>query len=269
MNLITMFALLPLLWAADQTPAPSPPDTEIDPRVDRILTAMERAGANVNDLQCRVRYIVENRINLGDVREWQGAILYQKADPHPRFLITFDRSLVGPEAQAPRPVIKKRQWYLLENRWLWIVKEESRQVMKSEVVRPGEHVDFFDINKAPFPFPFGQKKEPLLHQFNVMLAPSAADEPGVDHLVCIPKSGAPAAEHWDKIDYYVLKDLKLPMKIIALEQGGDKETTTIFPDLSSKSINPGLDDRDFAHPKEWKKYGEPIVEPLGGGKTLP
>jgi hypothetical protein len=201
-------------------------------------------------------------INIGDRSERDGEVIYQAGRPHPRFFITFRREKQGMGDEAI--ILPEKVWYLLDNLWLTIVKEQSRTIQRIEVARPGEEVDFFDINKAPFPFPFGQKKQPMLEQFDITLVKPAKDEQHVDHLVCIPKPGAPVGEQWDKLDYYVLKDLRLPQRIVAVERGGDKIITTKFPDLSDESLRATLTDKDFEPPEEWRSYDPPIIERLDG-----
>ena len=127
---------------------------------------------------------------------------------------------------------------------------------------PGEKVDLFDLDTAPFPIPFGQKKDQILKNFEVKLVPPSGGDPaGTDHLMCIPKPGAAMSKDYEKLEFYVSRELHLPVKVVATELGGKKVTTAIFPDLAKDSINAGLSDKDFAEPGEWKKYGT-VEEPL-------
>ncbi len=261
--------LLSLMVCLDDqgAPATAPASTAvsaapaIDPRIEAILNEMESTGANVEAIRCKVRYIVDSQINIGDRSERDGEVIYQTARPHPRFLITFMREKQGMGDEAI--ILPEKVWYLLQDRRLAIAKEQSKTVQRVQVAKPGEEVDFFDINKAPFPFPFGQKKRPMLEQFDITLVKPAKDEQHVDHLVCIPKPGAPVGDQWEKLDYYVLKDLRLPQRIVAVEKAGDKVITTIFPDLSSESLKAKLTDKDFEPPGDWQGY-DTVVEGLDG-----
>jgi hypothetical protein len=135
-------------------------------------------------------------------------------------------------------------------------------VTRRQVARPGEKVDLFDLETAPFPLPFGQKKEKILASFDVTLkAPEKGDPPETDHLVCIPKPGTRLAERFERVDFFVLRSLDLPGKIVAVKKGALETVTVSFPDLSPSSINAGVTKTAFAPAREWAGYTE-VVEPL-------
>ena len=140
--------------------------------------------------------------------------------------------------------------------------ERIRQVTKREIARPGEKVDLFDLENAPFPLPFGQNKEAILRNFDVTLVPPAGgDPPNTDHLVCVPKAESRLHRRYEKLEFFVLKDVHLPSRVVVTKGDGLEISTADFPDLSAKSINAGVTKKDFARPKTWKKY-EVVVEKL-------
>jgi len=232
---------------------PAGPDAS-QARIDDILKKLEKRSDGLKDIRCNVRFVEDDRINLSK-RTKYGSILFLITEPNPHFLIHFDRTEVD-------GVLGRQEWYLFDGRWLYEVLERIKQVTKREVVRPGEKIDLFDLERAPFPLPFGQKKETILRNFDVALLPSAeGDPPNTDHLVCVPKSDSTMHGKYDKLEFFVLTDLHLPGRIVATKNGGLEINTADFPDLSAKAINAGVKKKAFARPAAWKRYKE-VVEVL-------
>lgn len=219
-------------------------------RVLAILSALEKAGDDIKDIRCRVEYNEDNQVNLTTSKR-EGQILFLKAEPNPKFLVTFDRVEIDGRAAKDQ----KKTWFLFNGQVLFETREATKHVIEREVAKPGEKVDFFDLDKAPFPLPFGQKKDRILERFEVRLMESAPKDPlETDHLVCTPKPGTPMAEKYKTLDFYVRRDLNLPTRIRAVFADGDKTTIADFPDLSSRSINAGVKADDFNEPSSWKSY---------------
>jgi hypothetical protein len=234
--------------------AASPGKDTTAPRVDEILTKLERRSDGLKDIRCKVRFVEDDRINLSQ-RTKQGSILFMITDPNPNFLIHFERTEVD-------GVLGKQEWYLFDGHWLYEVLERIRQVTKREIVEPGEQIDLFDLERAPFPLPFGQRRETILRNFDVTLvAPEPKDPARTDHLVCIPKPDSAMADRYDRLEFFVLQDLHLPSRIVAVKNGGLEINTADFPDLSDKSINAGVNKRAFVTQSAWRGYKE-VVERL-------
>lgn len=228
--------------------------TPIDPRVDAVLTQLERRGAGLTDIRCKIRFVEDDRINLTK-RTKTGELLFLITKPNPHFLIRFDKTEVD-------GVLGRREWYLFDGRWLYSALQRIKQVTKQEIARPGESIDLFDLEKAPFPLPFGQKKETILRNFDVTLIPPATGDPhNTDHLVCVPKPGSVMKRRYDKLEFFVRKNLHLPSRIIVRRNDGYEIVTTDFDDLSESSINAGVTLKDFARPSAWRGYQE-VVEAL-------
>lgn len=241
--------------SSPSTGDPTPTDTvsktsEPAPNVIAILDALEKAGNDIRDIRCRVVYDEDNQVNLTRSKR-EGQIFFLKADPNPMFLVTFDR--VEIDGRAPKD--QKKTWYLFNGQSLFEAREATKHVIEREIAAPGEKVDFFDLDKAPFPLPFGQKKDRILERFEVRLVnPAPGDPPNTDHLLCIPRPGTPMARKYKKLDFYIRVDLNLPVRIRAVFADGEKITVADFPDLSTRSINTGLRTDDFVEPASWKNY---------------
>jgi hypothetical protein len=222
-------------------------------RIDDILTKLEKRSDGLADIRCKVRFVDDDKINLSK-RTKYGRILFQITKPNPNFLIHFEKTEVD-------GVLGKQEWYLFDGRWLYEVLERIKQVTKREVARPGERVDLFDLETAPFPLPFGQKKDTILQHFSVTLvAPASGDPPKTDHLICIPKPQSTMRRRYDKLEFFVLQDIHLPVRIVVTKSGGAEVNTADFPDLSAGSINAGVTAKDFAKPRAWKIYKEVVEE---------
>jgi hypothetical protein len=232
----------------------APATDESTRKIDDILTRLQRRSDGLVDIRCKVDYLEDDRINLS-MRRKLGQILFLLTDPNPHFLIDFQRTTIDDQ-------LTRREWYLFDGYWLSQGVERTKQVTRRQVARSGEKVDLFDLETAPFPLPFGQKKEHILASFDVTLRdPIKDDPPGSDHLVCVPKAGTRLADRFERVEFFVLRSLDLPGKIVAVKKGGLETITVSFPDLAPSSINSGVTKAAFDPPKEWAGYTE-VVEPL-------
>ena len=251
-----MIAAATIAMCACVAPPADSASNRVAPEIDAILTRLEKKGDEIGDLRCALEYRIDDRINLDELIKY-GSIAFKRAQPHDMFLIHFHKLV-----QDDIP-IKKKEWYLFKNRWLWEAKERTTTIIKREIVAEGETVDLFDVETAPFPVPFGQKKDNILKNFTVSLPPPAKGDPkDTDHLVCIPQPGTQMAKDFSKLEFYVSRKTHLPVRIVATETNDKGKVTKVTTATFAKvQTDAGLTDRDFASPAEWKKY-DVIEEPL-------
>lgn len=222
-------------------------------RIDEILTQLQHRSDDLKDIRCEVRFVEDDRINLTQRTKF-GEILFLMTKPNPHFLIHFQKT----ETDG---VLGKQEWYLFDGQWLYQAVERTTQVTKQEVAEPDKEFDLFDLEKAPFPLPFGQKRETILRNFNVTLAPSAPGDPAnTDHLICIPKADSRLYRKYEQLDLFVHRDIHLPSRIVVTKNDGLEINTANFPDLSEKSINAGVKSKDFEKPAAWQKFKEVVEE---------
>ncbi|MCH8147894.1 MAG: hypothetical protein IH987_07850 [Planctomycetes bacterium] len=251
----TIWVLLLASFSYAQTePKGSQAAKRAAPSVEEILTRLEKRSDGLKDIRCKIHFVVDDTMDLTKQTK-DGRILLLMGEPNPKFMIHFEKSRQG-------GVLGKREWYLFDGRWLHEAIERIEQVTKREITRPGEKRDFFDIETAPIPLPFGQKKEKILKNFTVTWIPPVDGDPeNCDHLTCIPKPDSPVARRYDTLDFFIDRAVHLPRRIVITSSEGMEIKTADFPDLSLGSINVGLTDKDFAHPAAWKGYAR-LVEPL-------
>ena len=231
------------------------PDNPDQAKIEEILTRLEERGDSLKDIRCRVYYEEEDKINLSTTKK-EGGILFMKAEPNPRFLISFDRTIVDGQ-------LRQKEWYLFDGLWLHEAKERIRTVTKREMVRADERIDLFDIETAPFPLPFGQKKDVILEQFKVTLAPPAPEDPEkTDHLICIPRPGSRMARKYEQLEFFIHQEFDLPSRIV-VKKSRYQTTLARFEGLDGDALNSGLAEGDFAPLSAWRRYKE-TVEKLGG-----
>ena len=249
------FGILPQLVVAmflafGDTPAkPSPGEA----RIDEILTRLEKRSDGLKDIRGKVIFIEEDRINLTK-RTKYGEILFMIAEANPHFLIHFEKTEMD-------GILGKREWYLFDGRWLYEALERIKQVTKREIARPGETIDLFDLETAPFPLPFGQKKAKILKNFTVTLVPPGKGDPaGTDHLRCVPKPDSRLHGKYDKLEFFIRQDVHLPSRVVITRNDGLEVNRADFPDLTEKSLNTGVSKKDFKKPSAWKKYEEVVEE---------
>ena len=254
-----MLTALMLVLNAGLAQQPNVSSNGLSPEIDGILTRLEKKGDDIHDLRCKLQYRIDDKVNL-DMLTKYGTIRFKRAQPHDVFLINFDR-LIQDEQET-----KMKEWYLFKDRWLWEAKERSKTIIKREVVAEGEKIDLFDVETAPFPVPFGQKKEHINKTFVVSLVPPAAGDPeNADHLVCVPKPGTNLAHDFSRLEFWVSRASNLPVRIVSTEVNDEAKviriTTATFEGVE---IDAGLGDKDFANPPDWKNYTvntEPLAKP--------
>jgi len=222
-------------------------------RIDEILTQLQHRSDDLKDIRCEVRFVEDDRINLTQRTKF-GAILFLMTKPNPHFLIHFQKT----ETDG---VLGKQEWYLFDGQWLYQAVERTAQITKQEVAEPDKEFDLFDLEKAPFPLPFGQKRETILRNFDVTLAAPAPGNPAnTDHLICIPKADSRLYRKYEQLDLFVHREIHLPSRIVVTKNDGLEVNTAEFPDLSEKSINAGVKTKDFEKPAAWKKFKEVVEE---------
>ncbi len=226
---------------------PGSPDT----RVQQILTDLQHRSDDLKDIHCEVRFVEDDRINLTQRTKF-GRILFLMTKPNPHFLIHFQKTETDGQ-------LGKQEWYLFDGRWLYQAVERISQITKQEVAGTDGEFDLFDLEKAPFPLPFGQKKETILRNFNVTLSTrSPLDPADSDHLICKPKPDSRLRRKYDRLDLFVHRTIHLPTRIVVTKNSGLEVNTADFPGLSEKSINVGV--KEIERPKDWKKYKEVVEE---------
>ena len=231
-------------------------------RIDEILTRLQKRSDGLEDIRCDVKFVDDDRINLSKGVK-RGRILFLIAEPNPQFLIHFDKNEMD-------GIVTKQEWYLFDGQWFYQAIERIKQVTKQEIAPPGEKIDLFDLETAPFPLPFGQKKETILRNFDVELVSAApGDPPDTDHLACTPKQGSRLQRKYGRLDLYVHRSVHLPTRIVVTKNDGYEISTADFPDLSHSSLNTGLRAKDLGRPAAWKKYKEVVEELVPADEPSP
>jgi len=229
--------------AEAQGPDAGQPDN-IAEELEAVLDRLERAGDKVNDLRSRLVFETFNTV-LEDRITKTGLLLYKKQRPNAMFLVRFDRIHQGGVSS------ENREWHLFDGRWYTEARQTVRQVVKREIVRPGQEINPFELGKGPFPLPFGQKKSEMLRLFDITLVPPAEGDPAqCVHLKCQPQPGTEMAEKYKMLHLYVSERLDLPVRIVA-DQTDDNVVTVIFEKLE---INPAVAGSEFQLPPEARDW---------------
>jgi hypothetical protein len=242
--------ILMIIWLTSSMVLVGPLQAADDPdeqRIDTILTRLEARSDGLTDISTDVQFVEEDQVNLTK-RVKIGKVRFLMGEPNPRFMVHFERTEID-------GMLGQREWFLFDGRWLYEAVERIKQVTQREIAAPGERIDLFDLENAPFPLPFGQKKETILKNFEVSIAPpKPGDPPETDHLVCIPRPETTFYRKFDRLEFLVNRQLHLATRIIAVKNEGFETITADFPGLSNESLNKGLDPGDFRPPGEWKPY---------------
>lgn len=225
----------------DETPGRSVVD------VEAVLDRVESRGRAVNDLKCRVVYTIEDRVTA-DVTRREGEILFKRATPNPWFFISFDKTIQDGIASP------SRYWYLFDGRWFHEANQKTKSIIKRDIAPPGTEIDLFSIDNAPFPIPFGQRKDQIMKHFEVSPGDGAGAPQDTDHLVCVPRESSKLAAEYGRMEFFVSRKADLPVRTVIVSRDGANVTRADFPDLSADSINRGLNELSFRLPLETSGY---------------
>jgi hypothetical protein len=217
---------------------PSTAPAALDPETDQILTRLEKR--EVRDLHARLawrqEYVYESE------EDWvtkRGEIWYQQADPVAKFLIHFTEKLTG----TRKDQLDER--HLFDGCWYVEVQSRTKTVQRREIRRPDDPGDPYKVGEGVFPLPFGQKKEDILREFEVLrLPPETGDPPDSDHLRLLPRAGTRTGQGYKQLDFWIDREgptAGLPIKVrVAKIDGTGKLNSYITITFSDARLNQGF-----------------------------
>lgn len=197
--------------ASEESPAdrPSSGDTE----TDRILDRLEAKGKAISGLASKLTYKYVTGPPVEDTMTKLGRLLFKRALPgqtNSMFLIEFDKRI------ADGAQMKRIEKFAFDGEWLTEFNETSRSVTRRQIVRQGERIDPFKLGSGPFPMPFGQKRDEILHEFDVTRQkPELEDLPGTTHLHCVPRPGTQLSQKYSRVEIYIDRKIELPIRIVS------------------------------------------------------
>ncbi len=251
--------------AAAQTAAVVAP-AAVDPAVDRILSRLEQR--DVRDLRAKVTwdltYVIEE-----DVTRKTGKLWYKKLDPVAKFKVRFDRKIVGGRADT------LAEEHLFDGRWYVELNSETKTVSRTEMRHESDTSDPYSITEGSFPVPFGQRRDDIVREFDVNLAPPAQGDPeNTDHLVLTPRPGTRTGHSYAKIDFWIVRDG--PLAGLPIEVRSDKRdgtgavNSTIRVSFRDVEVDTGFAESDLQirTPLGFEEIVERLPEQTGAGTTV-
>lgn len=134
-----------------------------------LLTELETADRGMRSLSADVVYDKTFAL-AGDRQVRFGSLYYQAAPPEGdvtprRFAVVFTRAYIDTRLQD-EPIT-----YVFDGQWFIERHDKERQVIKRQVVPPGERFDPLRIGEGPLPIPIGQKRADIEKVFSAALLP--------------------------------------------------------------------------------------------------
>lgn len=240
--------------AVAATKPASQPAKPLDPAIEKILDRLEKL--KVKDIETVIIFIKRDPV-FNDEQKYEGQLRFKKGDDNPVFLVIFDKFT------HEGIVSRKKEWHAFKGRWYSEAREKTKQIVRREIVRPGEKLNVFELGEGPFPLPFGQKKQQIVKHFKIQLVPPAkGDPPNTDHLVCTPKPGTELSRKFKKVHFYVDKKLDLPTRVRTIAEGDEQEIQVDFPHDKIR-LNKGLPGGKLELPKlkDYKERTETLPPP--------
>ncbi len=233
------------------TTASAPAATSGDPKVDRILVQLEQRGDEVKSIATKLRADFIDVV-AEDEQSKIGKLWFRRDKPNPKFKVIYEKTLYD---GIERDDVHQ---YAFDGRYLTEQHHQAKTRIRREIVREGETIEPFRIGKGPFPLPFGQKKDEILRHFKVSLVRRSPKDPkNTDHLKLIPKQGTSMAEKYEQLHFYIDRDLKLPVRVVAHQRRPDSKQVDEIVKVSFRDlkVNPDVTDEMLGIPKpsgkEW------------------
>lgn len=227
----------------------------VEVELDQVLRRVEKAGDEVQRIECDFDYDYNNP--LIDEREWRtGKLQYLKPN---RFRIEFSEGgkevfrFNGRVYVEDRPARKERYVYRLRN-------------------QADPEITDLDIDKVPFPLPFGQKRDKVLKTFVVTYGGQKTLEPWpapagkavttakpdakkYDYLDLKPKKGTSIAQSYQRIEMWIDRETGLPRQIRMLENKSERILTVRFGEVRKNGLVK-FEDKLFEEgplPEKWER----------------
>jgi hypothetical protein len=230
--------------AAIGTPVAEPPRA-IDPEVDHILTRLE--NREIHDLRARVTWELSYPIEE-DTDVKSGEIWYKQLDPVARFKVHFRQKVT-----AGRKLPLDEQ-HLFDGRWYIELNAQTKTVTRREVRAEDDRRNPYKLGEGAFPIPFGQKKEDILREFEVVRQAPVADRdpPETDHLLLVPRPGTSTESTYVRLDFWIAREGRLaglPVKVMAgKKDGSGKLNSNITVTFDDVKLNDGFSASVFELP---------------------
>jgi hypothetical protein len=247
--------------AGDSRPASRPTLVDGKPSsgdaiVDDVLDRLEARGKAAHAIECNIvyTYITAGPIEGMDEREEKIGVLSYAQSGASRFLVRFDKKV------AAGVVNKEKEYYAFDGEWLTERNDRAKTIVRREIVRKGETVDLFDLDRGPFPVPFGRSREEMLRHFEIRRQSfHVGDDNKPIVLRCLPRPGTDLASRYRFVDLEIDPKLDMPTSVVCQRAADDNRIEVRFSTIKEKdTIEPNQ--FEVSIPKEFQLTVEPLDE---------
>lgn len=251
------------------TPPPTQRDTEnpIDiETADGLLRRLEESADDLNSFDARLVY---HKIDpFGGREAFGGRIVYRVDDAQEgearrrRFAIKFDEHVIEGQRRA------RNEHIIFDGAWLTEIRRDEKELIKRQIVPPGEVFDPLKIGEGPFPLPIGQPRDEVQARFETALVEPPADdlvkallrEREVIGLQLTPRAETPEAEEYEKVAIYYDPETLLPVIVDAHTTGGARKVINLRDARRNVEIDAALLDADVRIDDTWRVDVKPWRE---------
>lgn len=227
-----------------------------DAIVDDVLDRLEARGKAAHAIECNITYtyIDAGPIEGMDERAEKIGVLFYAQSGASRFLVRFDKKI------AAGAVNRDKEYYAFDGEWLTERKDGDKTIVRREIVRKGETVDLFDLDRGPFPVPFGRSREEMLRHFEIRRQSfHVGDDNKPIVLRCLPRSGTDLASRYRFVDLEIDPKLDMPTSVVCQRAADDNRIEVRFSTIKEKdTIEPNQ--FEVSIPKEFQLTVEPLDE---------
>jgi len=225
-----------------------------DDLVDDVLDRLEARGKAAKAIETNITYtyVTAGPIEGMEEREDKiGTLQYEQAGES-KFLIRFDKKI------SAGVVNKDKEYYAFDGAWLTERNDRAKTVVRREIVRQGENVDLFDLDRGPFPVPFGRSRAEMLRHFEIRRQSfHVGDQKKPIVLRCLPRPATDLANRYRFVDLEIDPELYMPTSIVCQRVADDNRIEVRFSSIKEKdAIDPSQ--FEVSIPKEFPVTVEPL-----------
>jgi outer membrane lipoprotein-sorting protein len=198
--------------------------------VEVILEQLNKKTKELQSYEAQIQYKFSQPL-LESQSLRKGMLYYVKKDEKSRLRINFETLKQDEEKQQ-----KYIEQYIFDGIWLTHIDYQIRAVKRYELAEPNKPMDAFDLVGRNLPIIGFSKVQDLKKEFEIKIAEQQGDNvEDFIHLYLKVKPDSAYEDDYTSIDFWIDKELYLPMKIVATSTEEDiYEIEFLKPKINEK-----------------------------------
>lgn len=221
--------------------------------VDEVLDKLQTTVQSLRDYQAEIEYAFEQPL-LESKTLRRGRVMYRRSQKASNLRVNFE-TLKQDEQQAE----PYREYFIFDGVWLTHIDYQVKSVQKRQLAEADKPMDAFDLARGSMPIIGFSATEDLRKEFTIELVTSASAAPQEDmiQLHLTVKPGSAYEQDYQAIDFWIDKQLHLPVRVDALTTEEDVYRIRFLRPKVNKGIADGMFEVEVP-----TDFGAPEIIPL-------